>query len=97
ENSREGWAQIDPGEERSVSRVLVSEGSEFKRCRKFSVQSEIDGQWKPVATGTSIGAQKQVVFEPVKARRFRLTVTVDKPAGMPDGEPVIAEFQLFGE
>ena len=97
ENSREGWAQIDLGEERSVSRVLVSEGSEFKRCRKFSVQSEIDGQWKPVATGTSIGAQKQVVFEPVKARRFRLTVTVDKPAGMPDGEPVIAEFQLFGE
>jgi alpha-L-fucosidase len=97
ENSREGWVQIDLGEERSVNRVMLSEGPEYTRCAKFAVQSETGGQWKTVATGTSIGLQKMLHFEPVMARRFRLTVAVDKPAGTPDGEPVLAEFQLFAE
>ena len=97
ENSREGWVQIDLGDERSVNRVVLSEGPEYTRCSKFSVQAETGGAWKTVATGTGIGLQKQLYFDPVKARRFRLTVAVEKPAGTPDGEPVVGEFQLFAE
>ena len=69
----------------------------FARCGKFMVEAQVDGAWKPVAGGHGIGLQKEVHFPPVTARLFRLTVTVDKPAGTPDGEPVIGEFQLFGE
>ena len=97
ENSREGWAQIDLGEERSVTRVLLSEGPEYARCGKFAVQMQVGSEWKTIATGTGIGAHKELSFEPVKGRMFRLTVNVNKRAGEPDGEPVIAEFQLFGE
>ena len=48
-------------------------------------------------TGAGIGPKKDLPFEPVKARYFRLTVTVNNPGGTPDGEPVIAEFQLFDQ
>lgn len=97
ENAREGWAQIDLGEELSVSRALLSEGQDYTRCSKFAVQAQIGAEWKTIASGTGIGARKELSFDPVKGRMFRLTITVDKAAGAPDGEPVLAEFQLFGE
>ncbi len=97
ENSRTGWAQIDLGAACAVDRAVLSEGHQYTRCGKFEVQAQVAGEWKTLATGTGIGALKQVGFTPVTARVFRLTVAVDKPANTPDGEPVIAEFQLFGE
>ncbi len=97
ENSRTGWAQIDLGAEMVVAGAMLSEGPEYTRCGKFEVQAQLGGEWKTVASGTGIGAQKDLSFPPVKARVFRVNVTVNKPAGTPDGEPIIAEFQLFGE
>ena len=95
EKSRVGWVEVDLGGDVAVSGAMVSEGQEFKRCGKFTVQAQVGGEWKTVATGTGIGLQTDLTFAPVTARLFRLTVTVDKPAGEPDGEPVIAEFKLF--
>ena len=95
ENSRAGWAQIDLGAELEVNRAMVSEGLEYARCGKFTVQAQIGAEWKTVATGDGIGVRKDLSFAPVRARLFRLSVTADKPAGAPDGEPVLAEFQLF--
>ena len=97
ENSREGWAKIDLGKECEVNRVLLSEGMEYTRCAKFAVQAEIRGEWKTIASGQGIGLRKDLSIEPIKARAFRLTVTSNKPAGQPDGEPVIAEFQVFSD
>jgi alpha-L-fucosidase len=97
ENSREGWAQIDLGEEDSVNLVFLSEGPIYTRCSKFEVQAQVGGAWKTIASGTVIGAHKELSIKPVKARYFRLTVATDKPDGQPDGEPVISEFQLFAE
>ncbi len=95
ENSRDGWVQIDFGDEQAVDRAMLSEGPMYKRCGKFEIQAQVGDTWKTVASGTGIGVEKDLNFAPVKARLFRLTVTVKKPAGSPDGEPVIAEFQLF--
>ncbi len=97
ENSRTGWAEIDLGEELAVSSALLSEGNEYARCGPFEVQAKLNGEWKTITTGTGIGARKNLHFEPIKARLFRLTLTVNQAAGTPNGEPVLAEFQLFGE
>ena len=97
ERSRAGWAQIDLGRDRSVDGAWLSEGPLYARCTKFEVQAQISGGWKTIASGTGIGPGKRLSFEPVKARHFRLTLSVDKTVGQPDGEPVLAEFQLFGE
>ena len=96
QNSTEGWAQIDLGGEHLVDWAVISEGPMGTRCGKFTVQAQVGGEWKTVATGTGIGAHRALSFEPVKARVFRLTVAVDVPAGAPGGgPPVIAEFQLY--
>lgn len=97
ENSRTGWAQIDLGADTTVTGAMLSEGPGFTRCGKFDIQAQVGGEWKTVVSGTGIGLKKELVFPSVKARLFRVNVTADKPAGAPDGEPVIAEFQLTAE
>ena len=97
ENSREGWLQVDLGTECLVDSILLSEGKTYTRCRKFSVQAEVDGQWKTIASGEGIGALKELAVQPVKARLFRLAIATGTPPNQPDGEPVIAEFRIFAK
>jgi len=88
ENSRDGWVQIDLGEDHLIGEVLLDEGS-YQRCEKFEVQAQVDGEWKMLATGTTIGNRKRISFEPAKARLFR--VVIDQANNV----PTLAEFQLF--
>jgi alpha-L-fucosidase len=88
ENSRDGWVQIDLGEDHTIGSVLLDEGP-FQRCEKFEVQAQIDGEWEKIAEGTTIGRKLHLSFPPVKAQLFRLYIL---KAG---DTPTLAEFQLF--
>jgi hypothetical protein len=55
------------------------------------VQYKVGDEWKNAAEGTTIGAELELDFAPVKARVFRLNITESTDA------PTIWEFQLFGE
>jgi alpha-L-fucosidase len=88
ENSHDGWVQIDLGEDHTVGEVLLDEGP-FQRCEKFEVQAQVDGEWKTLASGTTIGSRKRLSFEPTKARLFR--VVIDQAGDV----PTLAEFELF--
>jgi len=89
EASRDGWVQIDLGEDREVAAVLLDDHS-YNRTRKFEVQAQVVGQWKTLVTGTTIGSKKYLTFAPVKARLFRLVIQEATDT------PVVNEFQLFG-
>jgi alpha-L-fucosidase len=88
ENARNGWVQIDLGEDHTIGSVLLDEGP-FQRCEKFEVQAQIDGEWKTLASGTTIGNRKRLSFEPIKAQVFRLNIL------QASDTPTLAEFQLF--
>jgi alpha-L-fucosidase len=88
ENSRNGWVQIDLGEERAIEAVILDEGP-YQRCENFEVQAQMAGTWKTLASGTTIGRHKRLTFEPAKARLFRLVVSQANEV------PTLAEFQLF--
>ncbi|MGA3170746.1 MAG: alpha-L-fucosidase [Chthoniobacteraceae bacterium] len=88
ENSRDGWVQIDLGKDHTIGNVLLDEGR-YQRCEKFEVQAQVDGKWKTLATGTTIGNRKYLTIEPTKARLFR--VVIDQASDV----PTLAEFQLF--
>jgi len=88
EKARDGWVQIDLGEECEVSAALLDDHS-YNRTRKFVVQAQVAGQWKTLVTGTTIGSKKQLTFPPVKARLFRLVIQEATDT------PVVNEFQLF--
>ena len=89
DGSRSGWVEIDLGEEMDVTKALLDD-MPYSRTRKFSIQAKVGDGWKTLTSGTTIGAQKTIFFDKVKARVFRLEIqeAVDVPT--------IAEFQLFG-
>ena len=90
EDSRDAWVALDLGAPYTIGAALLDEGR-YNRCRKFELQAQIDGAWKTLAAGTTIGDRKRLTFEPTKARHFRLVVQEAIEV------PTVAEFQLFGE
>ncbi len=88
DGSRNGWLEIDLGQDEEVSGVVLDD-SHFNRTRKFEVKAKVAGQWKTIASGTTIGVRKYIEFDKVKARIFRLEILEASDV------PVIAEFQLY--
>jgi len=87
--ARSGWLEIDLGEAKEISRVWLSE-VEWPETEEFVIEvKRADGTWQPVAHGTTIGADKEVTFAPVKARYVRLNILKAKMAIN------INEFQVF--
>lgn len=89
QNARSGWLEIDLGEAKTVSRILVDEAG-FDRTRRFEIQAKVDGQWKTVASGTTLGSRKEIPLTlPVKTPCFRLNILEATEV------PTISEFQGF--
>lgn len=87
--ARSGWLEIDLGEEQEIGSVYVSE-IEWPETREFAIEVKQGDAWKEVARGTTIGADKEIMIQPVKARQVRLNVKQSANAIN------INEFQVFG-
>jgi alpha-L-fucosidase len=88
ENSRSGWLEVDLGRVARVGRAVIDEG-DWNRVRQFEIQAKQDGDWKTIASGTTIGPAKGISFLPVAARVFRLNILAATDV------PTIHEFELF--
>jgi alpha-L-fucosidase len=97
-DAKTGWLEVDLGQDTSVSRVVIQEGAEAPRTplvTKFAVEAmQADGTWKAVVEGEGIGNEKELLFEPVTARKFRLHI-LDAATSAAGSAAVIEEFQLF--
>ena len=84
--TRDGWLEVDLGQEQVISSARIQEG--WDRTRRFAVQYQTGNEWKNAVVGTTIGSKLELKFAPVKARVFRLNITeaIDVPT--------IWEFQL---
>jgi alpha-L-fucosidase len=90
EKARSGWVQVDLQAPQEVAHVLLSDAP-YGRTRSFDVEAQVDGDWKVLTTGTTIGDHLWLSFPPVKAQLLR--VNIRKAADT----PTLAEFQVFGE
>jgi alpha-L-fucosidase len=90
EKARTGWVQVDLQEEHTVSHVLLSD-TPYGRTRGFDLEANVDGDWKMLSMGTTIGDRLWLSFPPVKARLFRLNIREASDT------PTLAEFQVFGQ
>jgi len=88
EDTRTGWLAVDLGEPKTIGRLRVNEAT-WDRIRKFELQIQEDGQWETIHTGTTIGADFTVEFEPVTAQHVRLNILEATDV------PTIWEVQLF--
>ncbi len=71
--ARSGWLEIDLGEEKEIGSVYVSE-IEWPETRKFTIEVKQNGTWKEVARGTTIGRDREIPIQPVKATHLRFSV-----------------------
>ena len=88
DGSRNGWLEIDLGADREIVKAIVDD-SPYDRTSKFEIKAKVGNEWKTVAAGTTIGDKKQITFDKVKARIFRLEIQEATDV------PVVSEFQLF--
>jgi hypothetical protein len=86
--ARSGWLEMDLGVETEIGRVVVSE-IEWPETREFVIEVKQGDAWQEVARGTTIGAEKEITFAPLKTRLIRLNVLrSERPVN-------INEFQVF--
>lgn len=60
-----------------------------QRINHFKIQAEVNGSWKTLGQGTTVGYQRLLRFDPVTSRHFRIYVTTWR------GAPVLNEIGLF--
>ncbi len=89
EPARRAWVSLDLGAEREISALRLSEAP-YTRAQEFAVEVEVEGEWRSVHAGTSIGSDLRIVLEPVRARRVRLSIRKASDT------PVIAEWSVLG-
>ncbi|MBN1818665.1 MAG: alpha-L-fucosidase [Sedimentisphaerales bacterium] len=82
------WFQVDLGEEKNIHRVLIDE-RQWNRIKRFELQAQCKEKWMTIYSGTTIGQDKVIAFEPVKARFFRLNI-LESVNG-----PTLWEVQLY--
>jgi len=82
------WLEVDLGKETTVRRAVIDENG-WDRVRKFELQYKDGENWKTFHAGSTIGKNKEITFEPVSGRYFRLNILESSDI------PTIWEFQLF--
>lgn len=59
-----------------VDRVVLSEPIALgQRVRAFTVEAEVDGAWRAITRGTTVGSKRSVRFDRLKCTALRVTVT----------------------
>ncbi len=90
ESARSAWVTMDLQTTQEVSAAMLSDAP-YHRTQAFDLEAQVDGEWKKIAEGTTIGDGLNLSFQPVKAQLFRLNILKASDT------PTLAEFQLFGK
>lgn len=73
-NQKETEINLSPNS--SIQRIVIQEDiSKGENIRAYSFEAFVDGEWKPIAEGTSVGHKRIQKFSPVIASKIRFTVT----------------------
>jgi alpha-L-fucosidase len=68
------WIEADFGKPEDVTGLSMSEAC-GKRIEGFTVQASVNGEWKVVAAGTTVGEDFRVDFPTVRTHKMRISVT----------------------
>jgi alpha-L-fucosidase len=60
-----------------------------QRVSAFHLEAFVDGNWKKVAEGTTIGYKRILKIEPLKSSRIRVTISEAKAC------PVISNVEIY--
>ncbi|MDN5214993.1 alpha-L-fucosidase [Fulvivirgaceae bacterium BMA12] len=76
--------------EKNFDRLLLQEKITIgQRVEKFKIEAKINGTWKEIANGTTIGYKRLLRFPEVKTNKVRVIILQSR------ANPALAEFGLF--
>lgn len=85
-----GTIEIDLEEDKSVRYILIQEYIALgQRVKSFSVEALINGSWKEVASGTTIGYKRILDISPSETSKLRINIRDAKAS------PLISTVQVF--
>merc|ERR1712039_367721 len=59
----------------TTDRLMIQEDqSQGQRIRSYTVEAQIDGSWKQLSSGKSVGNKRIDHFDTITAKTFRLTL-----------------------
>ena len=90
EGSLSGWLELDLDCPIEISGMAFDEPSVWPRMKQnFQLAALVDGEWKTIISGKTIGHGHTEDFQTITARRFRLEM--DRELVPPE----VAEWQLY--
>jgi alpha-L-fucosidase len=90
DNEKTGTLEIDLGEKKLISYVLVQEYIKLgQRIKSFSIEVEKDNNWQKVAKGTTIGYKRILRLSSVETQKLRIVFEDSKAC------PVISNVEIY--
>lgn len=68
------WLQVNLGSSQVVAGVQIDEFEKYGSISEFEIQCDVDGKWKTVLEGTTIGKKYSASFSPVQTSKMRLYI-----------------------
>ncbi|MBL7977572.1 MAG: alpha-L-fucosidase [Bacteroidetes Order II. Incertae sedis bacterium] len=88
--AKTGWLELTFNDPTEVNTVLIQEYIALgQRVERFSVAAEVQGKWKTITTGTTIGYKRILKFPTIKATKLKITIEQSRAC------PLISTVQLF--
>ncbi len=82
--------ELDFGEARRVNHVILQEDIKYgERVRKYRLEGLVEGNWKPIASGESVGQKRIEQFDTISCEALRLQVEQST------SEPLIRDFSAY--
>jgi len=90
DSEKSGDLIVNLGTETEVNRIIVQEYIKLgQRVQEFQVSAFINGEWKKLIDGTTIGHKIIRKFPVVKTTKIKLTISKSKAC------PVISNLELY--
>ena len=87
------WLMLDLGKAEQVHEVTVDEAN--GRIGDWKLEAYVAGVWETIKTGTNLGTNKILAFDPVATRKLRMTIMGMKP-GEESNPASISRFTVSG-
>lgn len=68
------WLQVNLSSTQVVAGVQIDEFEKYGAISEFEIQCDVDGKWKTVLEGTTIGKKYSASFSPVQTSKMRLYI-----------------------
>jgi len=93
-DNKSGWIEVDLQKDTKIDRAYINQIdydriADVATIEEFAIEYKDGDKWKEIVRGTSIGAERELRFNPVSARFVRLNIIRARQV------PTIWEFQVY--